>query len=639
MGIATALFPLKSAIDVVQLEKDIQKWINDTNYCNLQSFNDGAAQIISNTFEIVSQLTNEPQIKNLKKEFESFCYYIRTCQSYSWGTTSYVRRDNNDLLYTDYCCQAKKIVREKINNPGLDKNSFEVLMHLASILNYDPIDSQILFSELMGFSPHYFIDFDPYFTEIFKDPSIVDYVMRRIIEQLPFVEIKRNCIRFLKKSIADNKEYTTLIGDQIKKNAANVLKSISGIDLYEELSKKDPSLYPILEQIVLQHIEMVHPKALILVNKQAPKNNALKKALKRYIKNNKTVDCLIKVWLYNFSCKDGYLKIHRKGVTPTEQHLKHFVTQEDYWSSYSCIENCLDTLLSYKDDTSLQAMVLRIISKEKELQRNYYTFVHGQRLHYLFLEQLHTFLYKEINNLIIGDFLLLHVKEVITDKRNEKKLRNTILEKGRTSQAIRERLLFANHAFFGNLTNGGSCSAQYIASNSNISDFNFSIKEVFSLHNLNHLYARFNKRLQDLYDRFNKLSTYGACILIAIPKETAHKQVYIARPGGYKRKVGLNNTTNTIADMHTLADYLQNKPEAIADIDQIEFCIPMTFDKKGGLNPQSGIKYFPYIAADSQLLNEYYRAQEQLFDRIKYEIRNPKKGMFSFLTNLYALIN
>lgn len=634
-----AVFDSAGATDVAQLEKDIQVWISNNNF-NLPPFNDGAAQIITDTLEVVSQLTDESQLKNIKNQFKSFCSKVNF--KVDWNKTQ-------ENTHNGYCRNIEKIVWQKISSSDLDKNSFEILTYLASTLNYKSLDRQILFSDLLHFNPIWFIELDLVMNVIFKDPNIKDYVFKLIIEHLHYVEAKSNCLVFLKKSIANNREYSTLLLKQIKKENINLLQSYGGIDLYDELLKNDPSSCLSLEHAIIQHIETVHPKALMLLHKHTTTDKTLKKALKRYIKNNKTVDVLVKVWLYNFSCKNDALKIKRKVTTPTEQHLKHFRSLD----MYGGIEDYLDNILIYKDDKTLQAMVLQIISKEKLLQRDYYTFVHGQRLHYLFLEQLHTFLYKELNNLMIGDFLLLHIKKADDNKKSEKRLRNTILAKGRDFNGIRDRLLFTNYAFFGNLTNAGSCSAQYIANNDNISNFNFTIKDVFALHNLTTLYNKYDQQLRSLYDQFNKLSKYGACILIAIPKKTAHKQVYIAEPGGYKKKVELRGA-NPITDIHTLADYLQNKPETIFDIDNIEFCILMTFDKKGGLNPESGIKFFSYIAADPQALSDYYKAQERIFNQIKNDIKNEiktirynimnyanskKEQMTSFLTNLYTLLN
>lgn len=65
---------------------------------------------------------------------------------------------------------------------------------------------------------------------------------------------------------------------------------------------------------------------------------------------------------------------------------------------------------------------------------------------------------------------------------------------------------------------------------------------------------------------------------------------------------------------------LENNPENIKNTDEIEFCVPMTYDKKGALNPESGIKIFAFNAADQEKLRAYYVCQQELFSQIKKDI-------------------
>lgn len=102
---------------------------------------------------------------------------------------------------------------------------------------------------------------------------------------------------------------------------------------------------------------------------------------------------------------------------------------------------------------------------------------------------------------------------------------------------------------------------------------------------------------------------------MAVPKKTINKQVYLAADGGRRKNVyiaGIGNTSN----MRIIMEALTGSPEKVENIDSLEFCIPMTYDKQGALNPESGIKMFTFNTADPEKLAVYYVHQQKLFAQI-----------------------
>lgn len=496
---------------------------------------------------------------------------------------------------------------------------------LQRLLDKEKPESQILCAKLLCQSDALF-QLDAHFLDAIKDYEASCYIFNVLIKDIPRASEKNPLIDFIIWFIKDKKEYQKLLVQQINNNLLAIAQAPFGYLLLKNCVFNNALVISKLQKAIVEAIETVHPQIILLINEYSTDVTSLKKALKRYLKHHKTVDGLVKMWLYNSSCIDESEKICYGSQSPTEHHLKHFNPQESD-SYYNSVSYLLDTLSTYQKEPMLQAMVIEVIEKEKELHQKYYTFIHGQRLHYLFFEQLHTFLCQKLNKVHIDNFLFLHIKHIKQtpeDLKKEKQQRKAILKDGRKTNNDRKKLLFVNRAFFGNLTNLGSCSANYISNNNNVGNIDLTLKKIFSINNLKELYSKYKIELKSLYKKFNELSKYGACILIAVPKESAQKQIYTAFPGGYKRTIWLKDifglSWRWTNDVKYLFDLLHTNPSKIGDIDQIEFCIPMTADTYGGLNPESGIKMFPFIATDSQKLADYYQEQHELFERIKKDI-------------------
>ncbi|MGO9387672.1 MAG: hypothetical protein ACLPWD_06460, partial [Methanobacterium sp.] len=329
----------------------------------------------------------------------------------------------------------------------------------------------------------------------------------------------------------------------------------------------------------LQYLEVV------CIN--ASGNKDLKNKLEEVMESNSlnNFEKIARLISYSYYCThDSHSLLSKIPSGPTKRHLiqnKHLFLSSQVLSFYS-------------NNKELSAFANAIMTYEGLLQNNYYTFVHGQKSCYLLPELLYTFLNKiKYDTHTHQDFIYLHVKKLNNDLKSEKQLRKSILKNGR-GLSNHPFLLFTNYTLFGNEMHGGENTAKYIAVNANQTDVELNFDEIFYNHDLPHdIYNKYKARLEHLQREYLQLTPYGTCILIAIPKVTAHKHVYLTLPEGYKNSLEFKNgiTTN---DMQLFMKKLEKSPELIKNTDELIFCIPMTTDKNGGLNPESAIKVFPF---------------------------------------------
>lgn len=304
--------------------------------------------------------------------------------------------------------------------------------------------------------------------------------------------------------------------------------------------------------------------------------------------------------------------------TPTTQHLKENF-QKDYF----------EVRKEFIREEDLSQLAHNIIMKEKELQKTHYTFIHAQRKNYLLAEQLHTFfeLLKRKKSFKNAQFLNLRVEKHSDDIEEAKEHHNKLIQNGCPNYCadLKERgtVLFMNKSLFGNISRalGKECSAEFISSNYNISSIKLDLKNLFILHGHNNLYAKYQAKLETLYNELVKdIPNYGTCILIAIPKEDINKYVFSAQPGGPKRKVTIEDQEKFYEtdNVSHILQTLENDPSKIENSDHLIFCLPMT--TYSGLNPESGIKMYPFTAGNSSQLDAWYTQLYNLFDEIEADI-------------------
>ncbi len=270
-------------------------------------------------------------------------------------------------------------------------------------------------------------------------------------------------------------------------------------------------------------------------------------------------------------------------------------------------------------------MSSKVNQKEKELQDDYYTFVHGQRWEYQFAETLFTKLYELKTGNQCPEFLFAHVKE-LPDIENEEQIHAELLKNGRTSKKSRQRLLFLNYAFYGNSTNSGSSTAGYIAANNNVGYVQIDIKELFGWHGLEHIYNKYQKELEELQAEHSSLSKMGNLLLIAVPKDIVDECVYPAVSGGYKKKI----KTLDGQKLTKTSDVLEAiKAGKVKNTDKIELCLIMTKSKHGGMSPESGIKVYDFNTVEEEEWAAFNDKFDDLTGRMEADIKAEQESSCS----------
>lgn len=109
------------------------------------------------------------------------------------------------------------------------------------------------------------------------------------------------------------------------------------------------------------------------------------------------------------------------------------------------------------------------------------------------------------------------------------------------------------------------------------------------------------------------MTRYGVALVIAVPKSKLKKCVFFAEPGGRKSALHIKNRGNT-DDIKEITSTYINDASQIINSDNLEFCLIM--DTKFGLNPYSGIKIIPLIAADQEVLAAFNKKEAALWQKI-----------------------
>ena len=367
--------------------------------------------------------------------------------------------------------------------------------------------------------------------------------------------------------------------------------------------KHDPEVAQQFVQPALDNIDSIHPDLLVVLPIES---NAKTKAALTQLeqKESDDLDTFFKILILSKKiCKQQHCRT--KCCTQTYHHLRNNI--DSNIDSFGC------------SFSRLFEMANKVNQKEKELQQDYYTFVHGQRWGYQFAEHLFTKLYEWTNKKECPEFLFAHMKK-LPKYLDEENIHEELLTKGRTTAESRQRLLFLNYAFFGNSSNLGSSTAYYIANNRNVGTIKIGLQELFEWNNLEQIYQKYKSQLIKLQREHNSLSRFGNLLMVAVPKDIVDKCIFPASLGGYKKKMEKKGWVwNSKIDK--TSDILEAiKEDAITNSDEIEFCLAMTRAEHGGLNEDSGIKFFDINGVDEEKWKAYKEKEEALLEKIKADI-------------------
>ncbi len=440
--------------------------------------------------------------------------------------------------------------------------------------------------------------------------------------------IERLCPVFGMSFYIDSCKQNDMLVEKLAKNASNW---VTKIDAYTLLSEVPQLLKKIEEQLSKQYNDTdisTVPTALLEL---FPKDKLCNQNFRNYLTSSlidESCDLLAKRLIYVAKSGDESI-FSDTSNSATIKHLAQFhaMLKDKISSDY-------DHQPMIISPETIAPVTLAVIKQEEKLKSKYYTFIHGQRWEYQLQESWYTRLWSVINNTPLSDFIFAHVKKPIPSDalHEEDALRIKIITQGINTDSAwnvpdteRERTLFMNAGLFYNATWAGSNSAKYISENNNInSHIKFTLKDIFDYLDCGHLHTKYQPELDQLSQEHAALSKHGNALLIAVPKDKVKDCVRIVKPGGYKRTAAIEGIGET-EDINLIMETLQNDPKKVAIFDQTQFILAMTTDKHGGLNPESGIKFFDFNTVDKVKWAEYQTKEAILFKKIKRDIKQEKK--------------
>jgi uncharacterized membrane protein len=306
-------------------------------------------------------------------------------------------------------------------------------------------------------------------------------------------------------------------------------------------------------------------------------------------------------------------------LTITERHVLHFLGKNRFLF-FSALAN--------SDPTGrklLASFINTIIKLEREaVQKNMFTFVHGQRWHHLLPEKMFTDLWGLHHGKQVKNFIFAHVRNRDSETKEKEFYENLTGEHSEREHS--KRLLFLNCPLFGNVGSPSESSYDYFSNNTNIDNKKIpSIRQVFELHGDSETYKQHEKELNDLEQEFDSLGNgHGNLLFFALPKKLAKDYVYVAWIYGFKKTIKINNKDTD--DLDIVMDAYQKHPETLPedDYNKNQFCLIMV---KEAMNPESGIKVKAFNTADPDKMAIFWKKYDAVMAKIKADIEAKQPGL------------
>jgi hypothetical protein len=325
-------------------------------------------------------------------------------------------------------------------------------------------------------------------------------------------------------------------------------------------------------------------------------------------------------------------------------------------------------ICTYKYETEMREnkkFIRIVLKKERELaNQGYFTAYHAQSSDKFVPILFDTFLYGLRTQQNIENFLLLHTKknpvfEALKQVSKEGvscaeycaqclKIKEAVLEKqstrregllnGRKEDKDRRKFLFFNDCLFGNIEISSSNSfPHYFYDNWNAGGsgaINNKIEEIFEYHGLQKYVSEFSQEINKLYEEYIEISKYGTLYLLGIPKKNIKKNVVFVATGGFQAQCAIKQhaegVVETTTDMDEIAHALVTE-EYVHQKDQKEYVGIMTYDKDGLLNPDSGLKAFPFIiSTDEKRYQEWQAKWNDVTARLAQRIEQERSQIWGY---------
>ena len=279
------------------------------------------------------------------------------------------------------------------------------------------------------------------------------------------------------------------------------------------------------------------------------------------------------------------------------------------------------------------------LSHEREVANNSAVFYHSQRSPVYWLELLYTKLWEQKYNQKSTNYLFTRFPDDETEFLNAilqfdgHEKRKTLLQKGRMwHDELRPYLLFTNYALFGNATELGSCSIHYFLQNYNVGNPAITTETIMDKFGGWRRFSQYAAEFEQLEKEFKQIVPNSVLLQLCIPYEALNEHVYLAMPGGNKKKLKISD--EEIDDVGAIIKTLKGNPKAFdtytsiitpkvvyGTTDRQEFCVVMTPDTVHTLREQ-GAEVHVYGDFDQAKLYALVVKLEALIARMAKE--NPK---------------
>ncbi len=334
-----------------------------------------------------------------------------------------------------------------------------------------------------------------------------------------------------------------------------------------------------------------------------------------------------------------------QGRTQSEAHL------------WCCHDIVRPTFAQYLSDDICKIFDAMNTHERKLIAQGKHVFYHGQKWSLYFLEDLFTHLWQmkyrqNLRNFLFARFDRIDFTDMQQTKQDELIREKFLQGKEETwpDGNISPRLLFANHAIFGNTQFLPRCSAHYFLEDTgNLAvridfdsdaqlDFDsdaqrlakwLSTRTIFAQLQLDEFYSKFEDEIDSLNSFFHLINGQhrGNMLQIAIDTSITDKCVYPARGGGNRRTVSLYpddqwapGQAKEVRKASAIVDALKLFPKRINNVnfygcDRPEYVIILTQDL--ALRPNNGVEIFAFNAVDPEQWQEYERRRDVLIAKIE----------------------
>ena len=402
--------------------------------------------------------------------------------------------------------------------------------------------------------------------------------------------------------------------------------------MLETIINKNPQAVQVFTQAAAQHIAQMDPNVLQEIMIQNPRAKQIfTEALDAFIKDLKNEsESLNKLMIFA-----KYKIITGKDIPKTVfQNDSSSQTTSHFATNYPTImQQFGKTLLSNPEAVTFLEKIFN--QEKKEIAEDRYIFYHACKWDGDFTQDLYTHLLYTLHDKPIPPYRFLRFnKDPLTTTYKDSKELNTrnelLLQGAKTSNGQNKKLLFLNHALFGNVKEQGSCTLEYWFTNrgGNYHYVKKTSEDIFSKLNQPDLYKKYQKDVEYLEKLHAQAENNGTFLLLSFSPEFLEQTIYSAEPGGFLKHVTIDNQkTRNVA---TILETLKKSPQKLGESsDRIEYCLVLTKDR--ALNPEyagKDIKIYPFNMAKPKEYNEYCAKRDELMAKIHTDLKQEK----SFIT-------